>query len=121
MSRSDFTEKKTQDEIIRILDGRKVNCVLSDMAPNATGVRSLDQDRIMDLCYKVFQFAINISSANACLLVKTWENGDVTKFEKDLLQFYSHVKFIKPKASRGESAEKFILATKFLDGKNVEL
>lgn len=97
-----------------------MDCVLSDMAPNASGVRSLDQDKIMDLCYKVFEFAITVSSANACLLVKTWESGDVSKFERDLLQFYSHVKFIKPKASRGDSSEKFILATKFLDGKKTE-
>lgn len=101
-----------------MLDGRKINCVLSDMAPNATGIRSLDQDKIMDLCYSVLDFAIKMSSTNASLLVKVWDNGGLHAFEKDLLRYYEYVKHIKPKASRDDSAEKFILAKNFVELKS---
>lgn len=90
------------------------------MAPNATGVRTLDQDKIMDLCYSVLEFAIKMSSASSNLLVKAWSNGALPAFEKELLRHYEHVKFIKPKASRGDSAEIFILAKKFMGSNSIK-
>lgn len=84
------------------------------MAPNATGVRSLDQDKIMDLCRDVLRFAIQMSAVDACLLVKVWDNGSVGKFEDLLLNYYNSVKSIKPNASRGDSSEKFLLAKGFI-------
>lgn len=113
LSHMDFTEAKTQDRIKELLNGRTVDCVLSDMAPNATGVRCLDQDKIMDLCYSVLQFAIQISSENASLLVKIWDNGNVKRFEDVVLRHYQSIKHLKPAASRGDSAEKFLLAKNF--------
>lgn len=109
----DFTDLKTQDRIKELLNGRKIDCILSDMAPNATGVRCLDQDKIMDLCYSVLRFAIQMSAENASLLMKIWDNGDVKKFEEIVLRNYKTIKHIKPEASRGDSAEKFLLAKNF--------
>lgn len=109
----DFTDIKTQDSIKEMLNGRKIDCVLSDMAPNATGVRCLDQEKIMDLCYSVLQFAIQMSAENASLLVKIWDNGNVKKFEEIVLRYYKSIKHLKPEASRGDSAEKFLLAKNF--------
>lgn len=113
LSHMDFTDTKTQERIKELLNGRKVDCVLSDMAPNATGVRCLDQDKIMDLCYSVLQFAIQISAEDASLLVKIWDNGNVKKFEEISLRYYKSIKHIKPEASRSDSAEKFLLAKNF--------
>lgn len=110
----------SQDKIRTILDGRLVDCVLSDMAPNASGVRSLDQDKITNLCYSVLRFAILMSAKNASLLVKVWDNGEIPQFEKDMLKFYKHVKIIKPNASRGESSEKFLLGREFVGLKTTE-
>lgn len=84
------------------------------MAPNATGVRSLDQDKIMNLVYNVLQFALQMSAEDACLLVKVWDNGDIKEFESVLLKFYASVKHIKPNASRSDSAEKFLLARGYI-------
>lgn len=84
------------------------------MAPNATGVRSLDTDKIMSLCYDVLCFAILMSAPNASLLVKVWDNGNVQRFEKDALQYYTSIKHIKPRASRSDSSEKFLLAKGFM-------
>lgn len=83
------------------------------MAPNATGVRILDQENITNLCYSVMRFAALMSSPNASLLVKVWDNGNIPQMEKDMLRFYKTVKIIKPLASRADSSEKFLLAREF--------
>lgn len=83
------------------------------MAPNATGVKSLDQDKIIALCYKVFRFAAQVSIKDASLLMKVWDGVEVPILELDLGRFYKTVKTIKPPASRDDSSEKFILARGF--------
>lgn len=114
LGNADFTKPETQQNVKSILGDRRVDCVLSDMAPNATGVRSLDQENITKLCYSVLRFAALVSSVNANLLVKLWNNGDVPQLEQNMLRFYEKVKFIKPAASRTDSSEVFMLAKGFL-------
>lgn len=113
LGNADFRLPETQKQLEKLLDGRRIDCVMSDMAPNATGVRALDQENIVTLCYTVLRFAILMSSPNASLLVKLWDNGEVNKLEQDMLRYYKHVKHIKPRASRCDSSEKFLLATEF--------
>lgn len=83
------------------------------MAPNATGVRMLDQENIMSLCYSVLRFALAMSAINAHLVVKLWANGDVSKLETDLGRFYEQVKRVKPESSRSDSAELFLVARQY--------
>lgn len=113
LGNTDFTLPAAQDKIRTMLAGRPVDCVLSDMAPNATGVRSLDQENITTLCYAVMRFAALMSAPNASLLVKVWDNGDIPQLERDMLRFYKTVKIIKPLASRADSSEKFLLGREF--------
>lgn len=113
MGGADFTLPETHEKIRKLLDGRLINCVISDMAPNATGIRVLDKENIMKLCYSVLRFAIPLSAPNAHCLMKIWDNGDVQKLEETILKFYKKVKRIKPPASRSDSAEIFILAKEF--------
>lgn len=120
LGNSDFRLPETHEKVKKLLNGRNIDCVLSDMAPNATGVRALDQENITTLCYTVLRFAILMSSPNASLLVKLWDNGDVHKLEEDMLRYYKYVKHIKPNASRSESSEKFLLATEFYGLKSEE-
>ena len=54
---ADFTAKETQDKIREHLSGEFVDIILSDMAPQATGIRQLDQDCILELAFTVFRFA----------------------------------------------------------------
>lgn len=84
------------------------------MAPNASGIRCLDQENITQLCYSVLRFALIMSAPHASLLVKVWDNANVPKLEKDMLRFYKSVKHIKPPASRSDSSEKFLLARDFI-------
>lgn len=91
-----------------------MNAVLSDMAPNASGIKVLDHENIFDLCHFVLQFAVQVSSVNSSLLMKFWENSHYLKIlEKELLKSYESVKYVKPNASRSDSAEKFVLARGF--------
>lgn len=91
-----------------------MNAVLSDMAPNASGIKVLDHENIFDLCHSVLQFAVQVSSVNSSLLMKFWENSHYLKIlEKELLKYYESVKYVKPNASRSDSAEKFVLARGF--------
>ncbi|XP_062555462.1 rRNA methyltransferase 2, mitochondrial [Armigeres subalbatus] len=113
LGNTDFTKQESQDKIRSLLGERQVDCVLSDMAPNATGVRALDQENIITLCYSVLRFAILMSSLDASLLVKVWDNGEVPLLEKNMQKYYQQVRRIKPRASRSDSAEHFILARGF--------
>lgn len=111
---TDFTKIESQNKIREILKDRKVDCVLSDMAPNATGIKALDHENIISLCYSVLRFAVTMSSPGANILVKVWDNGEVPAFEKDMFKFYKSVKFVKPRSSRNDSAEKFVIGKGFL-------
>lgn len=113
LGNTDFTSPIAQNKIKSLLNQREVNCVLSDMAPNASGIRSLDQDGIMELAISVLEFAKQVSAPGAILLIKIWENGDRPKFEKAVREFYETCKVVKPAASRLDSAETFILAKGF--------
>lgn len=110
---TDFNTQVAQEKIKNILNGRKVSGVLSDMAPNATGIRSLDQENIMELAYSVFNFAKQVSAPEAFLIIKVWSNGDVYKLEKAISESYDWCRIVKPNASRSDSAEIFILAKAF--------
>lgn len=109
----DFTTAEAQTKLRELLDGKGVDLVMSDMAPNATGVRELDHDNIMTLSLHAMRFAIQISKTNATFLTKVWDGSDSHKFEEALLKFYKTVKMVKPDATREQSSEKFILAKGF--------
>lgn len=113
LGNTDFTSPAAQEKIKSILNGRSVNCVLSDMAPNATGIRALDQENIMELANSVFEFAQQVSAPGAFLVIKVWENGDLNKLQNEISQVYEICKMVKPHASRADSAEKYILAKGF--------
>nr|XP_045594871.1 rRNA methyltransferase 2, mitochondrial-like isoform X2 [Procambarus clarkii] len=66
----DFTQKETHQEILNILQGRKIDVVLSDMAPNASGIKELDHENIITLAYSALTFAIQHSALDATFLCK---------------------------------------------------
>ncbi|KAL0841387.1 hypothetical protein ABMA28_015082 [Loxostege sticticalis] len=113
MSNMDFSTIDAHDKVVEALGGKKVDVVLSDMAPSATGVKELDKDRIIGLCYMAIRFAALVSRIDGNLLFKVWDGKEVPILEMDLERFYKNIKILKPKASRSESSEKFILARGF--------
>lgn len=113
MNNMDFNTIEAHDKVIEILNGKKVDVVLSDMAPSATGVRELDKDRILGLCYMALRFAALVTKIDGTLLFKVWDGKEVPILTMDLERFFKNIKIMKPKASRSESSEKFILARGF--------
>lgn len=110
--------EKTQQLVKDFLNESKANAVLSDMAPSASGIRQLDNDNIIRLCYSVLRFALLVSRTGASFLVKLWQCGETKKLETDIARYYNHVKVVKPSASRGDSAEVFLLGRDFKGIKN---
>ena len=110
---SDVMLKSAQDEILRILGNRKFDLVLSDMAPNASGIVQLDHDKIIDLSYKALKFALDNSYPGSHFVTKIWSGRDRDRLLSDMSKFYSEVQLIKPKASRTDSAEIYLAGFSF--------
>ncbi|XP_014283291.1 rRNA methyltransferase 2, mitochondrial [Halyomorpha halys] len=113
LSGCDFRNKLSHEKLHKVLEGRRVDVVLSDMAPNATGIKEMDHDAIVSLAYEFIRFTLKVNKINGSMLLKLWDGGRLSKLEADLKQFYSSVKRVKPPASRSDSSEIFILAQDF--------
>ena len=110
----DFTKPLNQANILHALNGKKVDLICSDMAPNTTGIKELDHDAIVTLCYSVLQFGTTVlkHDTGVCL-VKFFDGNRTSKLLNDFEKFFHRVDIIKPLASRGDSAESFVLAREF--------
>lgn len=109
----DFTDNATLDKIDKILDGKKLDVVLSDMAASATGLPDVDHDRIIMLCEMVYDFAINNLNKGGTVVVKVLRGGTEHKILADFKARFKEVKHFKPKASRQDSAEMYLVAKGF--------
>jgi len=109
----DFTETETVEQIEHIIDGKKLDLVLSDMAPNTIGHSKTDHIRIMAMLDMALDFAIRNLNEGGDFAAKVFQGGA----EKDLLNtaksFFRKVKHFKPQASRKESPEMFLVAQGF--------
>lgn len=108
----DFEDDSAPDTIQSAL-GDSADVVLSDMAPGATGHKRTDHLRIIGLTELALDFAMTILVPGGTFLAKVWQGGS----EKELLQImkrsFETVRHIKPKASRKDSSELYVLATGF--------
>lgn len=109
----DFTSEKAQEQVLAALQGKLADFVMSDMAPNATGVREMDHENIIKLAYAALKFALGITRTDGSFIAKVWDGSLADQLEKDLASFYKKVKIVRPKATRDESTEKFLLARGF--------
>lgn len=90
-----------------------MTAVLSDMAPNASGVMDLDLSEITRLCLFGLRFAEQILASGGCYLSKLWQSSNTNKLVEVLQTRFQSVRVVKPKASRSDSAEIFLLARGF--------
>lgn len=108
----DFLDPKTPDILKSSLDGL-ADVVLSDMAANATGHRQTDHLRIMDLVEMAAMFAHEVLKPGGAFLAKVLQGGTEATLLAGLKRDFTTVKHVKPKASRADSAELYVLATGF--------
>lgn len=89
------------------------DCVLSDMAPQTTGIKSVDQLRSLELVEKVFELLPLILKKDGSLVVKIFDGHLVQSFLKKQKDLFHTFNFLKPKSTRSCSKEFFIIAKKF--------
>jgi 23S rRNA (uridine2552-2'-O)-methyltransferase len=118
----DFTENDFYQEFLRLTDNRQISLVMSDLAPNTSGIRAVDQPRAMymaelalDLAQKVLSSARESGNKSAKerpgdFLVKVFQGEGFDAFLADLRSVFTKVHIRKPKASRPRSREVYLLA-----------
>lgn len=109
----DFTEQSVFDEIMRAVDSRPVDLVISDMAPNISGMPDIDQPRAMYLVELVLDLARQVLRPGGDMLVKAFHGEGFEPWLKDCRMHFDKVQTRKPKASRSRSREVYQLARGF--------
>ncbi len=108
----DFLELKTQELIIDKLQG-KADIIISDMAPSTTGHKSTDHLKIVDLCDSCIEFASKVLKKDGVLVFKTFQGGALSDTLIQLQKHFTKYKHYKPKASRKDSSEMYLVAQGF--------
>lgn len=105
----DFTSRKGLARVEAALAGRKADVVLSDMSPNMSGIPSSDQARSMGLAEAALEFAALHLKPDGAFLVKVFQGSGHDEFLRRMRATFAKVAVRKPQASRGESAEQYLL------------
>lgn len=106
----DFTEQSTADEISQVMGGRRADLVLSDMAPNISGVGVSDQARAMALVELALESASEFLNNNGAFVVKVFQGEGFDAFVRETRKRFHSVKVRKPAASRPRSREVYVVA-----------
>lgn len=112
----DFREAAVLERLLAVLNDRPVDLVISDMAPNTSGIKAVDQPRGMYLAELALDFARQCLRPGGDLLVKAFQGEGLDVFLKDLRGAFATVALRKPKASRSRSAERYLLARNYRGG-----
>lgn len=105
----DFTEDAGLAELEAALEGRKADLVLSDMAPNITGIAHADQAKSYALAELALEFARDHLQPEGAFLVKVFQGAGFEEYMRALRQVFRKVAARKPKASRDRSREVYLL------------
>ncbi len=106
----DFREDSVMQQFLQRVQSKPVDLVISDMAPNFSGMRSVDQPKSIYLAELALDFAQKVLKPKGGLIVKTFQGEGFEAFLKDLRGLFTKVTIRKPSASRGSSAEVYLVA-----------
>ena len=106
----DFREDAVLSQLEALLDGTSVDLVLSDMAPNKSGVDAVDMPRAMYLSELAMDFADRHLKVDGAFLIKLFQGVGFDEYVKELRRRYAKVSIRKPAASRKRSPEVYALA-----------
>lgn len=106
----DFSEEDLLHELLKRVENTKVDWVISDIAPNMSGIDSVDQPRSMALAEMVLDFALRVLHGASGLFIKVFQGEGIDAFIVEIRKHFKKVVIRKPKASRGRSREVYILA-----------
>jgi 23S rRNA (uridine2552-2'-O)-methyltransferase len=105
----DFTTDEVLTRLENSLGGARVDLVMSDMAPNLSGVATVDQARSIHLCELALDFALQHLKPEGQFVVKVFQGEGFADFRRQMEQAFASVQVRKPKASRDRSAEVYLL------------
>ncbi|MBM3347770.1 MAG: RlmE family RNA methyltransferase [Betaproteobacteria bacterium] len=109
----DFCDNHVLAELESALGGRPVDLVVSDMAPNISGIAAADQARSLHLCELALKFACKHLKKGGNFLVKTFQGSGFAEFRKAVHRSFMMVASRKPEASRDSSTEMYLLGKGF--------
>ncbi len=109
----DFRENEVLDELMRVLDGAPVDLVMSDMAPNISGNKAMDQPRSIYLAELALDTAQTVLTKGGTFLIKMFQGAGFDEYKKEVEKCFTSVAIRKPKSSRPRSKEVYILAKGF--------
>lgn len=109
----DFTEESVYQALLERLAGRPVDLVMSDMAPNMSGMNAIDQPRSMYLVELALEFARQVLKPGGVFLTKVFQGEGFEALLRELRQDFTRVQTRKPQASRARSREQYQLAHGF--------
>ena len=107
----DFTDEDTQEEIKKNINS-KVDVVMSDMAVNTTGIKNIDSIQTGELCKEAMVFAKDLLNENGYFISKIFMGGTFNEIVAEGKKYFKEVKVFKPKSSRKDSKESFIICKK---------
>jgi len=112
----DFTDPACGPKLIELLGGPP-DVVLSDMAPNTVGHRQTDHLRIVGLIEAAAEFAVEVLKPGGAFVAKAFQGGETAQLIGELKRHFAEVRNVKPKASRADSSEVYLVATGFKGGR----
>ena len=117
IAQMDFYEPETATRLIEMM-GDKADVVMSDMAANTTGHTPTDHLRIMDLCERSFEFATNVLNPGGSFIAKILRGGTEHELLAKIKRKFSKIHHFKPKSSRADSKEIYLIALGFKNAAN---
>ena len=109
----DFSNEEVFDDLVLRIGDSPVDLVISDMAPNISGISAIDQPRCISLAELALEFARSILKPGAYFLVKVFQGDGTEAFKEQVSHHFNKVKIRKPDASRARSKEFYFLAEGF--------
>ena len=106
----DFTDDAIYEKVLEYSQSKKIELVMSDMSPNLSGIKDVDQAKIMYLAELVLDFSKIVLVPGGSMLVKLFQGEGIDDFYRDVRKCFKSVKTRKPKASRPKSREIYLLA-----------
>ncbi len=109
----DFRKNEVLDELYQVLNGAPIDLVMSDMAPNISGNKGMDQPRSIYLAELALDTAQTVLSKGGTFLIKMFQGVGFEEYKKEVAGCFTKVVIRKPNASRARSKEVYILAKGF--------
>ena len=107
---SDFLVEKTHEQILKIFN-KKIDVIVSDMAENTTGNKTVDSIRTNNLCSEVINFSLKMLTLNGVMVCKLFMGEDFLEVKNLAKKHFKKVEFFKPESSRSESKETYIFCS----------